>query len=65
MLLAFAIARSLGRRLSSIARVASEAHQLGLGLSETEVASSATWLNSLTGDLPAEYIEQPALPGGA
>ena len=40
-------------------------HQLGLELSEPEVASIATWLNSLTGDLPADYIKQPTLPGGA
>ena len=40
-------------------------HQLGLELSETEVASIVTWLNSLTGELPHDYIQKPALPGGA
>lgn len=40
-------------------------HQLGLELSEDEVASITTWLNSLTGQLPRDYIQAPALPGGA
>lgn len=40
-------------------------HQLGLELSEQEVASIVTWLNTLTGDLPQSYIQKPALPGGA
>jgi cytochrome c peroxidase len=40
-------------------------HQLGLELSETEIASITTWLHSLTGDLPTSYIQAPALPGGA
>lgn len=40
-------------------------HQLGLELSQTEVASIVTWLNSLTGQLPADYIKKPSLPGGA
>jgi cytochrome c peroxidase len=39
-------------------------HQLGLELSQAEVASIVTWLNSLTGELPADYIKKPALPGG-
>lgn len=40
-------------------------HQLGLELSEAEVASITTWLHSLTGDLPTSYIQAPQLPGGA
>jgi cytochrome c peroxidase len=40
-------------------------HQLGLELSQTEITSIVTWLNSLTGQLPADYIKKPALPGGA
>jgi cytochrome c peroxidase len=36
-------------------------HQLGVQLSGEEVSSIVTWLNSLTGRLPAEYIEKPAL----
>jgi cytochrome c peroxidase len=40
-------------------------HQLGLELTEAEVASISLWLNSLTGDLPLEYIKEPRLPGGA
>jgi cytochrome c peroxidase len=40
-------------------------HQLGLELSQAEVASIVTWLNSLTGELPTDYIKKPALPGGA
>lgn len=38
-------------------------HQLGLELSEEEVKSIETWLNSLTGPLPTEYIKPPRLPG--
>jgi cytochrome c peroxidase len=34
-------------------------HQLGLDLTDGEVASIATWLKSLTGTLPAEYIKPP------
>ncbi len=37
-------------------------YQLGKQLSPSEVSSVATWLKSLTGDLPTEYIKQPALP---
>jgi len=40
-------------------------HQLGLELSEQEVASIAAWFDSLTGELPADYIKPPSLPGGA
>jgi len=38
-------------------------HQLGLELSEGEVASIVTWLGALTGELPKAYIAKPDLPG--
>ncbi len=37
-------------------------YELGKQLSETDVRSIATWLKSLTGEIPAEYIKEPALP---
>jgi cytochrome c peroxidase len=37
-------------------------HQLGLALSEQEVASIVAWLGSLTGELPRQYITPPELP---
>lgn len=37
-------------------------HQLGLSLSSAEVGSIVAWLNSLTGELPLDYIQKPALP---
>ncbi|MBL8215226.1 MAG: cytochrome-c peroxidase [Bryobacterales bacterium] len=37
-------------------------YQLGKRLSDGEVTSIVTWLKSLTGELPAEYIRAPALP---
>jgi cytochrome c peroxidase len=37
-------------------------HQLGLNLSDREVSVIAAWLGSLTGQLPSEYITEPALP---
>lgn len=37
-------------------------YQLGLTLSDQEVAAIVTWLGALTGDLPAEYIKPPTLP---
>jgi len=37
-------------------------YQLGKTLTEAEVKSIVTWLGSLTGDLPMEYIKEPALP---
>lgn len=40
-------------------------HQLGLELSDDEVTSIETWLKSLTGKLPTEYIQAPKLPGTA
>jgi cytochrome c peroxidase len=38
-------------------------YQLGEPLNDTEVASIVAWIGSLTGDLPAKYIEPPVLPG--
>lgn len=37
-------------------------YQLGKGLSDEDVTSIVAWLKTLTGDLPAGYIEKPALP---
>ncbi|HKO51107.1 MAG TPA: hypothetical protein VJV79_25535 [Polyangiaceae bacterium] len=37
-------------------------HQLGLALSEQEVAATVTWLDALTGEIPADYIKPPVLP---
>jgi cytochrome c peroxidase len=37
-------------------------HQLGKKLSEAQVKAISTWLGSLTGELPAAYIEPPQLP---
>lgn len=37
-------------------------HQLGKDLKDEEVASIVTWLKSLTGKIPAEYIAKPELP---
>jgi cytochrome c peroxidase len=37
-------------------------HQLGLDLSDEEVASIKVWMGSLTGELPGELIAKPELP---
>ncbi|MDP2997112.1 MAG: cytochrome-c peroxidase [Bryobacterales bacterium] len=37
-------------------------YQLGKPLSETEVRSIIAFLKSLTGDIPVDYIKEPALP---
>lgn len=37
-------------------------HQLGVELTNAQVRDIHTWLGSLTGELPAEYIAQPPLP---
>jgi cytochrome c peroxidase len=39
-------------------------HQLGLELTEPEVASIAAWMTSLTGDLPTAYLEPSAEVAG-
>lgn len=38
------------------------AHQLGMDLKDDEIASIVTWLKSLTGELPMDYIKKPELP---
>jgi cytochrome c peroxidase len=37
-------------------------HQLGRQLKDDEIESIVTWLKSLTGTIPSEYIKQPNLP---
>lgn len=37
-------------------------HQTGRTLAPADVDSIATWLRSLTGEIPVEYIKPPALP---
>lgn len=37
-------------------------YQLDIELSATELANIVAWLGSLTGELPADYIKEPALP---
>jgi hypothetical protein len=37
-------------------------HQLGLDLGDHETTAIVTWLDSLTGELPAAYIAKPELP---
>jgi len=37
-------------------------YQLGKRLRDDEVAAIVTWLNSLTGELPVDYIKPPVLP---
>jgi cytochrome c peroxidase len=50
-------AKTLGQAVQMMGR-----HQLGLELSTEEVSSISAWLESLTGDLPREYIKEPVLP---
>ena len=38
-------------------------YQLGRQMTADEVASIITFLNALTGEIPAEYIRKPELPG--
>jgi cytochrome c peroxidase len=38
-------------------------YQLGRQLTRDEISSIVTFLNSLTGEIPAEYIRKPELPG--
>ncbi|MCC7054277.1 MAG: hypothetical protein IT355_13505 [Gemmatimonadaceae bacterium] len=40
-------------------------HQLGRELGTGTVAGIRVWLGTLTGELPASYIAEPQLPGGA
>jgi cytochrome c peroxidase len=37
-------------------------HQLGKKLTDAQVQSIQTWMASLTGEIPADYIKQPVLP---
>lgn len=37
-------------------------HQLGRELTDAEIGSIVTWLKTLTGELPREYIKKPELP---
>ncbi len=37
-------------------------HQRGVTLTDDQVKSIETWLDSLTGQLPMSYIKQPELP---
>ena len=37
-------------------------YQLGKNMSDAQVRSIVTWLRTLTGDIPAEYIKPPELP---
>jgi cytochrome c peroxidase len=37
-------------------------YQLGKNLTEAQVRSIITWLNALTGEIPAEYVKMPVLP---
>jgi cytochrome c peroxidase len=39
-------------------------YQRGMRLNEREVRSIASWLGSLTGDLPSDLIREPVLPKG-
>lgn len=38
-------------------------YQLGRRLSDSDVQSIITWLRTLTGEIPKEYIKEPQLPG--
>jgi cytochrome c peroxidase len=37
-------------------------YQVGKTLTEAQVRSIATWIRSLTGEIPADYIKEPQLP---
>jgi cytochrome c peroxidase len=37
-------------------------HQLGRPLSAADIHSIVTWLNTLTGDIPQDYVREPKLP---
>jgi len=37
--------------------------QLGHQLSDADVESIITWLRTLTGEIPKDYIKRPQLPG--
>jgi cytochrome c peroxidase len=37
-------------------------YQLGKSLNDGQVRSIVAWMKTLTGEIPAEYIEEPVLP---
>jgi cytochrome c peroxidase len=37
-------------------------HQMAKTLSDAQVKSIIVWLRTLTGDIPADYVKEPALP---
>jgi cytochrome c peroxidase len=39
-------------------------YQLGKTLTDAEIKSINTWLATLTGEVPSEYIRKPVLPEG-
>jgi cytochrome c peroxidase len=49
--------RTLNEAVSTMAE-----YQLDKNLSSAEISAIVTFLNSLTGDLPAQYIQRPELP---
>ena len=50
----------VGALEEAVARMAE--YQIGKKLSGAEIQSIVTWLKSLTGEIPAEYIKPPQLP---
>jgi cytochrome c peroxidase len=50
-------------RLEEAVRLMGE-YQLGIQLTDAQIASIVTWLRTLKGELPASYIERPNLPTG-
>lgn len=51
-------------RLEDAVRLMGE-YQLGVQLTDDQIASIITWLRTLKGEIPAAYIERPTLPAGA
>ncbi len=39
-------------------------HQRGAKLSDSDINAISTWFDSLTGEIPADYIKAPELPKG-
>jgi cytochrome c peroxidase len=40
-------------------------HQLGIKLEDSEVQSIISWLHTLTGDIPRDYVRAPELPNSS
>jgi cytochrome c peroxidase len=38
-------------------------HQLGVSLTDEEASAIQTWMGSLTGTVPEDYVRRPAMPG--